>query len=221
MSREKSCVYVYKGLHFRNTVYGLLSHRFIFRAHTCRKSSIRPQRWIYVNINMYLWIDFYMPQLLPLVPTTTTLLLFLFPPTLLSLPKVLLENSDWFSPPRVSDHKWRAASDGQVGWATESNAISITTYFPRRWILANTWWRKGNNKKKQTQQTLISSTSAGTLMRLWPHTCCTFVSLTVALTFHSIFLQYIGNPSCFLWVKMKFVCFFSSSSSSCYGHETI
>lgn len=65
---------------------------------------------------IYLWIEFYMPQLLRLVPTRmTTLLLVLLPPAFLSLPNVLLESSDRFSPPRVSDHKWRAASDGQVG----------------------------------------------------------------------------------------------------------
>lgn len=41
-------------------------------------------------------------------------------------------------------------------------------------------------------------------MRSQPHTYCAFVSLTVALKFLTIYFQYIGDPVCFLGVKMKF-----------------
>lgn len=41
-------------------------------------------------------------------------------------------------------------------------------------------------------------------MRSRPHTYCTFVSLTVALKFLTIYFQYIGGSVCFLGVKIKF-----------------
>lgn len=133
---ELERVYIYKGLHFRRTVYGLLSSWFIFYAHTCGKLHTHPQRCACTYIEMYTWAPSLCVTItIRLANDSFTVNSSLFPP---DVPQCLpfywkatvaspcCPPSEWV----MANGEQGLRSDGQFEWATESDAIRITTYFP-------------------------------------------------------------------------------------------
>lgn len=136
---------------------------------------------MHVYINVYLSSKFMCHNYHQACQPLLDIQLFPTPPRCSSVPSVLLEG-DGSPPPCCPPLEWVMAngeqglrSDGQFEWATESDAIRITTYFPG--------WSIGYLpiiEKKPNQNTQKHEWASGCgVISLWPHTYSTFVGLTV------------------------------------------
>lgn len=114
---------------------------------------------MHVCINVYLSSEFMCHNYHQTCQRLLYIQLFPIPPRCSSAPSVLLERdgSSPSPPPEwvIANGEQGLRSDGQFGWATESNAITITTYFSG-WSIGYSPMIEKEKKNKNTQIRLSS-----------------------------------------------------------------